>query len=76
MLGTKLKGGAILKTGENQQHVIALLGSQRCSGRTDHLRCGICRRQSGDGLPEWTEYQALPGLLRLQEEKQHRLCCG
>lgn len=42
---------------------------QHRSRQTDHSRCGIRRRQSGDGLLEWTEYQALSGVLRLQEEK-------
>ena len=49
---------------------------QRRSGQKDHLRCRIRRRQGGDGLLEWTEHQALSGMLRLQEEKQPRLCGG
>jgi hypothetical protein len=81
-----LKGGVILQIGQNQKHVIVLLGSPRKKGNSAVLAKQIIHgvesvgakvetvylnelRQSGDGLLEWAEYQALSGVLRLQEEK-------
>jgi multimeric flavodoxin WrbA len=37
MLGTKLKGGVVLKIEENQKHVVALLGSPRKKGNSTVL---------------------------------------
>jgi hypothetical protein len=34
VLGTKLNGGVILQTGENQKHVVVLLGSPRKKGNS------------------------------------------
>jgi multimeric flavodoxin WrbA len=37
VLGTKLKGGVVLQIGENQKHVVVLLGSPRKKGNSTVL---------------------------------------
>ena len=56
VLGTKVKGGVVLQTGENQKQVLALLGSPRKKGNSAVLAKQIIHGVESVGAKVETVY--------------------